>query len=186
VLHTEISLPRGARYYSAELYDAASGFAARARYRLPDAGRALSGLLLAEPFASGRLPADRAAAELRPLSRPVVAAGSRFGLYMEVRNPDALRRSARVELEIRSLDRPSAISRALGWVGERLGLSAPESPARMGWVVELAAEITPVPITLDAGQLEPGSYQVVVRVLADGVDDVATRDFVVVSPDPSN
>lgn len=183
VLRAEIAIPAEAAFYSAELYDPGSKLAARARYALPRPRSLLSDILLAQPFESGRLPASRQDPTLVPLARPVVTSGGKIGIYTEIERSGSDPRSVRIELETRSLDRPSAVSRAVAWVGQKLGLGSPRGAARLGWSVELeSAGPTAIPITLDTGGLEPGRYVVEIRVdMGTGQDDVARREFVVIS-----
>ncbi|MGQ0560615.1 MAG: hypothetical protein ACT443_01925 [Gemmatimonadota bacterium] len=190
VLEIALPLAPNARFYSAELYDAVSRFAARARYRLelPERNRSLtlSGLMLAQPFETGRLPEVRSSEHLKPLVRPAITSGSRFGIYAEVQNLTETTRNVQVELETRGLGRRSAIVQAIGWVGQKLGLSSPRSPARLGWALELKpGATTAVPVTLDLGPIEPGAYRVTltVRDPAASGDVVAERDFLVLSAD---
>ena len=184
MLIADVQLPPEARYYSAELYDPSSGFAARARYRLERPAGALSAILLALAFEPGELPVRRDSEHLRPLSRPAVSNGQRFGVYAEIDNRTGERRVAGVEIEITRLHRGSAIRRAAGWVGNALGVTSPRSPARLGWDVELqAAAVTAVPVTIDPGPLELGTYRITMTLKggADGGDVFSTRDFAVIS-----
>ncbi|MGQ0815553.1 MAG: hypothetical protein ACT4O1_14030 [Gemmatimonadota bacterium] len=184
MLVADLPLYPGARFYSAELYDPVSRFAARARYQLelPSATETLvlSGILLAQPFDPGWLPADRMSALLRPLSRPVLPRGQRLGVYAELTNRSAQRRTVRIAIETRSIDRRSALTRAAGWLGEKLGLSSRRTPANVGWMIELEPGVaTPLPVTLDLGVVPPGHYCVTmtVRDPATGEDLIAARDF---------
>lgn len=184
-----LSLPASADFYSAEIYDPVSRFAARARYKFENtAGRRLSGILLAHPFEAGRLPAGLDSPLLRPLTRPVVTSGDRIGLYAELsRRPIAVK-TEHVELELKGLSRGSAITRAAGWIGRSLGVVQARAPARFGWDVELNPSLpTPVAITLDVGVLKPGLYRVTMKVTDEaGRDIVASRDFLVISRNSSS
>jgi hypothetical protein len=167
LLDLRLAVPGTARFYSAELYDPVSRFAARARYRLDPAAAsstiALSGLRI-------------------EASRPVVEVGTRPGLYAELTNRTAERRTARVELETRLLDRPSAMVRAAGWVGEKLGVSTRQTPARLSWEVEIdAGHTTPLPLTLGMGDAVPGRYRLTLRVVESAGVNVVSRDFLVIS-----
>ncbi len=185
----DVPLPASALYYSVELYDTTTRFAGRARYRidLPThaASLSLSGVLLAQPFEAGALPARRTDAALHTLTRPVISSGSRFGVYGEITSRVAARSNVSVELELRSVDKPSGVTRLAGWIGARLGLARPESPTRLGWTVELEpGQVSPIALTIDPGKLAPGYYVVSLTVTdpADTSKLVATRDLLVTAP----
>jgi tetratricopeptide (TPR) repeat protein len=184
MLIADVPLPQAALYYSAELYDSDSRHAARARYRLKRPTGPLSGILLAGAFEPDRLPATRDSELLKPLSRPVIRSGERFGIYAEIDNRSGARRTARVEIEMARLQRGSAIGRAVGWVSNVLGVTSPRTPARLGWDVELEPEaVTAVPVTLDPGHLEAGTYRITMTLKGEegSGDTFSTRDFAVVS-----
>ncbi|HEX6558404.1 MAG TPA: hypothetical protein VF021_03060, partial [Longimicrobiales bacterium] len=167
LVRSEIALPAGARFYSAELLDSTTWLAARARFLLPPAEvmppLSLSGLLLCEQFGAGGLPLNRYDQRLRPLSRPVLAAGQQFGVYGEIISSAPTRRTIRVELETRSFDRGWAVARLGAWIGSRLGFSKSAKSAKLSWTVEVEPSVaTPLALTIDAGRLAAGRYQVVV------------------------
>jgi len=186
VFAAEVALPLNAVYYSAEVFDSAANFGARARYRikLPASAPELtvSSILLAQPFSPGELPTERASPLLRPMTRPVLASGSRLGVYAEVSGPGE-RRALQVEMETMRVDRPGALSKALGWIGGKVGLSTPRTPTRLGWSVELDPEKTnALPVTLDLGNAEPGRYRLTltIRDPARGQSATAERDLRIV------
>lgn len=188
VFRADLQLPVGASYYSAEIYDSESRFAARARYRLErplaTAPLSVSSLIFAEPFQPDQLPQHHASPQLRPLTRAAIAVGSSVGIYAEATIAATDRANLYVEIEHRRLDRPSALGRAVGWIGQRLGLGNPRSPTRLGWSVEAEPNVpSPLPVTLDLGSLEPGRYAVsmIVRDPESGSSVVARREIVVVS-----
>lgn len=188
VYRANLPLPANARYYSAEIYDSVSRLAARARYQLerplPTPTLSVSSLIFAEPFEPARLPEHHSSALLHPLNRPVVAAGASVGVYAEATIVAPERRNLQVEIENRRLDRPSAIGRALGWIGQRLGLANPRSPARLGWNIEAEPNVVnALPVTLNLGSLEPGRYAIsmTVRDPESGSSVVARRVILVVT-----
>ena len=183
MLIAEIHLHPNARYYSAEIYDPASRFAARARHALARPTGSVSDILLTQAFPAGQLPESSESDRVRPLSRPVIRSGDRFGLYAEITNEEEERRSANVTLEVRSIAQPSAVQRMAGWIGEKLGITTPRSPTRLTWTVELEAKrSTAIPITLDLGPLTAGNYRITVSVdHAAGLLGKVSRDFAVVT-----
>lgn len=188
VFRADIPLPIGASHYSAEIYDEESRFAARARYRLerplPAGPLSVSSLVFAEPFEPAQLPEHHASSHLRPLNRAVIAAGSNVGVYAEATVSALERKNLFVEIEQRRVDRPSAIGRAIGWIGKRLGLGSPSTPARLGWSIEARPNVaTALPVTLNLGSLEPGRYAISVRVRdpESGSSVVAKREIMVIN-----
>ena len=186
VLGANVQLTSSAAFYSAEIYEPERRFGARARFRIvrPTAASelAVSSIMLAQPFAAGELPADRASSLLKPLFRPAITSGSRLGLYAEVSGAGA-RRLIEVQLETSRVDRPGVIGRAVGWIGAKVGLSTPRAPMRLGWSVELDPEKTnAIPVTLDLGTAEAGRYRLTLtlRDPATGGAAVATRDLLIV------
>ena len=186
VFAADAPLPPNAFYYSAEIYDSAAHFGARARYRISRPASApelaISSILLAHPFSPGALPSGRASPLLRPLTRPVLGSGSRLGVYAEV-SGSGERRSIQVEMETNRLDRPGAIGRALGWIGGKVGLSTPRAPTRLGWSIELDPEKTnALPVTLDLGNAEPGRYRLTLTIHdpTRGATATAQRDLLII------
>jgi hypothetical protein len=167
-------LPSSATHYSVELFDTVSHIAARAQYGLNRPARsgpiAISGLLVSVPY--------------RPevaVPRPVIQRGQHFGIYAEVRS-DTTARTLHVEIETINLDKPSAVRRMAGWVGRSLGLKKPASPARLGWNVETEPDgTTPIAVTLDPGQMEPGRYLLRMMVSdGSGATVAAEREVLVI------
>ena len=175
----------GAQFFSAEVYDPVTRFAARARYRLePPAamgGLALSGIMITNPYPDGGLPDSRSHPSATPLPRPVVAPGQTFGVYSELGiNGDDVR-SVNVELEVRSIDKPSAITRLAGWVGSRLGFAGTEStPGKLGWTLDVKpGQHNVIALTVDPGKLDGGRYLITLKVTdpVSGAVVLAEREF---------
>jgi hypothetical protein len=159
-----------ARFFSAEVYDAETRFAARARYRLePPAasgGIALSGIMLTRPYPSGQQPTSRSDNTAAPLTRPVVTPGQTLGIYAELAVPGDTNRSVNVELEVRSIDKPSVVTRLAGWVGSRLGFAGNSAtPGKLGWTLEVQPRPDNViALTVDPGKLDGGRYLITLKV----------------------
>ncbi|MGQ0814083.1 MAG: tetratricopeptide repeat protein [Gemmatimonadota bacterium] len=181
----QMPVAANAQFFSAEVYDTVTRFAARARYRLePPAtagGMTLSGILLTNPFAAGQTPAGRTDASAAPLSRPVVAPKQTLGVYSELAITGAQTRSVNVELEIRSIDKPSAVTRLAGWVGSRLGFAGTSStPGRLGWTLDLQPhQNTAIALTIDPGKLDGGRYLITLKATdpENGAVVLAEREF---------
>ena len=184
---SRLPVPAAARFYSAEAYDSATRLGVRARFRLERpaaAGRiALSGLLLTAPFSPGALPTKRTDPTVLPLARPEVAVGTRLGVYAELTTSSNAASTAQVELEVRSIERPSAITRMAGWIGSKLGFAGgTATPGRLGWTLELQpGQPNAIALTIDPGRLDPGRYLISLRA-TDPVGNttvVAEREFLV-------
>lgn len=166
----QIPAPANARFFSAEVYDPATRFAARARYRVEtpasSGGLVLSGIMLTKPFAQGGLPTSRADSSAAPLTRPVVAPGQTLGIYSELRISANEKKSVNVELEVRSIERPSAVTRLAGWVGSRLGFAGNSAtPGKLGWTLEVQPnQNNVIALTVDPGKLEGGRYLITLKV----------------------
>lgn len=181
----EMPVTEGAAFFSAEVYDSVTRFAARARYRLePPAasgGLVLSGIMLTNPYPSGQLPASRTDASAAPLARPVVAPGQTLGVYSELIIPGDAARTVNVELEVRSIEKPSAVTRLAGWIGSRLGFAGNSStPGKLGWTVEMQPHHSnAIALTVDPGKLDGGRYLVTLKVTdpASGAVVLAEREF---------
>ncbi|HEY0809530.1 MAG TPA: hypothetical protein VGD49_05175 [Longimicrobiales bacterium] len=181
----QMPVDANARFFSAEVYDAETRFAARARYRLElpasAGGLTLSGIMLTNPFPAGQLPAGRSDTNAAPLSRPVVAPKQTLGIYSELTIAGAAARTVNVELEIRSIDKPSVVTRLAGWVGSRLGFAGNEStPGKLGWSLEMKPHLNNViALTVDPGKLDGGRYLITLRVTDPGTNAVvlAEREF---------
>jgi hypothetical protein len=174
-----------ARYYSAEVYDTVTRFAARARYRLENpaesGGLTLSGILLTNPFPAGQLPAGRADISAAPLARPVVAPRQTLGVYAELGLKGDAPRSVNVELEIRSIDKPTTVTRLAGWVGSRLGFAGNSStPGKLSWALEVQpGQNNVIALTIDPGKLDGGRYLITLRATdpQSGAVVLAEREF---------
>jgi hypothetical protein len=174
-----------ARFFSAEVYDTATRFAARARYRLEMPAvsdrLALSGIMLTKPFTAGDLPSGRSDSSAAPLSRPVVAPGQTVGVYSELTVTGEQALSVNVELEVRSIDKPSTVTRLAGWVGARLGFAGNSStPGRLGWTLEVQpSQNNVIALTVDPGKLDAGRYLITLKVTdpAGGGVVLAEREF---------
>ncbi|HEX6559962.1 MAG TPA: hypothetical protein VF021_10880, partial [Longimicrobiales bacterium] len=69
------------------------------------------------------------------------------------------------------------------WIGSRLGFSKPAKSAKLSWTVEIEPGVAaPLALTIDAGRLSAGRYQVVVRARDPAAAAVvsATREFLVI------
>ena len=174
-----------AKFFSAEVYDPETRFAARARYRLePPAAvgnLALSGILMTSPFASGQLPTNRSDASAAPLARPVVAPKQTLGVYSELTIKGDAPTSVNLELDIRSLDRPSTVTRLAGWVGSRLGFAGTAStPGKLGWTLEVQPQQNnAIALTIDPGKLDGGRYLITLKATdpKTGAVVLAEREF---------
>ncbi len=181
----EIPVVENAQFFSAEVYDAETRFAARARYRLePPAsagGMTLSGILLTRPFEEGQLPTQRTDASAQPLARPVVAPGQTLGIYSELAVAGDQPRSINVELEVRAIEKPSAITRLAGWVGSKLGFAGDAStPGKVGWTIEVQPnKNNPIALTIDPGKLDGGRYLITLKATdpSNGAVVLAEREF---------
>lgn len=181
----QMPVATNAHFFSAEVYDPATRFAARARYRLePPAasgGLALSGIMLTNPYPAGQLPSGRSDSSAAPLSRPVVAPQQTLGVYSELTITGEEPRSVNIELEIRSLDKPSAVTRLAGWVGSRLGFAGNNStPGRLGWTLEVQPhQNNVIALTIDPGKLDGGRYLITLKVTDpnSGAVVLAEREF---------
>jgi hypothetical protein len=174
-----------AEFFSAEVYDAETRFAARARYRLekPAASGplALSGIMLTSPYAQGQLPTSRSDASAKPLARPVVAPKQTLGVYSELMLAGNEPRSVNVELEIRSIDKPSTVTRLAGWVGSRLGFAGNSAtPGKLGWTLDVQPnKNNAIAMTIDPGKLDGGRYLITLKVTepTSGAVVMAEREF---------
>jgi hypothetical protein len=181
----QMPVAANARFFSAEVYDPETRFAARARYRLElpasSGGLVLSGIMLTNPFPAGQLPTSRSDASAAPLARPVVAPGQTVGVYSELIIPGDAARSVNVELEVRSIDKPSAVTRLAGWVGSRLGFAGNSStPGKLGWTLEVQPkQNNAIALTIDPGKLDRGRYLITLKVTDPGSNAVvlAEREF---------
>jgi hypothetical protein len=166
----EMPVANDAKFFSAEVYDPETRFAARARYRLEmpaaSGGFALSGIMLTRPYPQGELPTSRADKSAAPLTRPVVAPGQTLGIYSELVVPGDVPRSVNIELEVRSIDKPSVVTKLAGWVGSRLGFAGNAStPGKLGWTVEMKPkQNNAIALTVDPGKLEGGRYLITLKV----------------------
>lgn len=185
VFVAQMPVAANAHFFSAEVYDTATRFAARARYRIePPAasgGLSLSGIMLTNPYPSGQLPTDRSDASAAPLSRPVVAPQQTLGIYSEVTVTGDQPRSVNMELEIRSIAKPSAVTRLAGWIGSRLGFAGTDTtPGKLGWTFEVQPHKNNViALTIDPGKLDGGRYLITMKVTdpESGAVVLAERDF---------
>lgn len=173
-----------ARFLSAEVYDPETRFAARARYRLEfpaaSGGIVLSGILLTQPYTEGRLPTSRADAAAQPLARPVVAPGQTVGIYSELLVERGEKRSVNVEVEVKSIDKPSVVTRLAGWVGSRLGFAGNATPGKVGWNLEIVpGQANVIALTIDPGELDGGRYLITLRATDPSTNAVvlAEREF---------
>lgn len=181
----EATLTPGEYVYAIEALEPATHQAARARYsvELPLSGPAphLSDPLIAWRFGSGRLPGSRDDPALRPRASLVLAAADTVGLYAEVhglaRTPAGTTRY-RVGLSLRKADRGSLPSRIVSWLGDRVGLSEPETPTRLVWTAE-GEPGRPAVIAVDVqlGRAGSGSHVFVVAVtdLVTGLTEESRR-----------
>lgn len=133
--HFEVRVPRGDYLYSLEAIEADTRLAGRARYFLDDdsaSGPRLSDPLIAEPWSPGPVPASRTDPGLRPRARLILEPDDTIGLYAEARgfDPGA---PIEVELSIQPANRASLPARVFSWIGDKLGLSEPDSPTRLAW-----------------------------------------------------
>jgi hypothetical protein len=175
----ELPLPADALFYSAEILERDTRLSARARFRIDprvdEGGLFLSDLLIADPFPPTQLPGSRS--EVKPRPTLVMAPGA-FGLFAEVSlgrpGPD----TARVELEIVSIDGSPAMIRAARWLGQRLGLADRPPPRRLTWSTEVRDSLpAALAVTLDPGNLKPGRYIVEMAVSNGGRRVVARREI---------
>ncbi|HUP90284.1 MAG TPA: hypothetical protein VM100_13075 [Longimicrobiales bacterium] len=142
------------QFYSAEVYDRSSRFAARARYQI------------ALPNSAGTI----AVGGLRIVgSRPVVTVGEKFGLQIETRklkvDPGPVLGPVRVTVSTVGFDRRS------------------KRPKTMGWTVELEhGQVTPIDFSLQLGDARPGRYIITFTATdATGATASAKRQILVVN-----
>jgi hypothetical protein len=168
----EAVLEPGEYVYGIEALEPVTRQAARARYaiELPLAGPAprLSDPLIERPFGGGRLPGSRDDAALRPRASLVLTDADTVGLYAEV---DGLATTAagttryRVDLSLRKADRGSLPSRIVSWLGDKVGLSEPETPTRLAWTAEgVGGGAGVIAVDVQLGRAGSGSYVFVVAV----------------------
>lgn len=178
--------PAGRTILGLEAFAPAESAAARARYGvrlqgLPDAGLALSDLLLVAP-SEDTLPAELD--RIRPCARPSgrLAAGDRLGLYWEVYVAEPGGRSLGTELSV--TESGGGLFRQ---IGELLGLSEERAPvveanwrerAEPGEIIRRRTLVVRIP-----EDAEPGTYEIRLRVRsAEGVEMEALRELEVSSP----
>jgi hypothetical protein len=178
----EALLEPGEYVYAVEALEPVTRQAVRARYaiELPLAGPAprLSDPLIARPFGGGRLPGGRDDSALRPRTSLVLAAADTVGLYAEV---DGLTTTSagttryRVDLSLRKADRASLPSRIVSWLGDKVGLSEPETPTRLAWTAEgVGGGPGIIAVDVQLGRAGSGSHVFVVAV-TDLVTGLATE-----------
>jgi hypothetical protein len=165
---SEVKLPAGARFYSMEVFEQNSRLAGRARFpipRGPDNSLMLSDLLMAEPFATGRLPRTQTDAWLKPLPTALVPAGGSVGIYAEAIVDGERPRNLRIRLRI-------------------LGAKRREARIAISWIDEVRTEgPTPIAATISLEKLKPGRYLMELSVTdQDGRTGMTTREFVIVEP----
>jgi hypothetical protein len=185
VFVAQMPVTPNARYFSAEVYDTVTRFAARARYRLENPAEAgaltLSGMLLTNPFPAGQLPAGRSDVSAAPLARPVVGPRQTLGVYSELGFKGDAPRSVNVELEIRSIDRPTTVTRLAGWIGSRLGFAGNSvTPGKLSWALEVQPnQNNVVALTIEPGKLDGGRYLITLKATdpQSGAVVVAEREF---------
>ena len=182
LVRSTLPLPRAGRFYSAEVLDGRTRFAARARYPielpLSDDGLFLSSILIARPFPPGALPTSRAA-NLDPLPSLVLTTGQSFGVYAEVVLGRPAPAKVNVELELVSIDGSPALLRAARWLGQRLGIGGRPPPRRLTWTAEIAdARPTAIAVTIDPGNVKAGRYLVEMAVVHGGRRAAARREIV--------
>jgi hypothetical protein len=181
----QMAVDAKARFFSAEVYDTETRFAARARYRLElpaaSGGIALSGIMLTNPFPSGQQPTSRSDITAAPLARPVVAPGQTLGIYSELAVTGGANRPVNLELEIRAIDKPSVVTRLSGWIGSRLGFAGNNAtPGKLGWTLDVQTRPNNViALTVDPGKLDGGRYLITLKVTdpSNGAVVLAEREF---------
>lgn len=181
----QMPVAANAQFFSAEVYDSETRFAARARYRLElpatSGGLTLSGIMLTNPYVAGQLPAARSDAAAAPLARPVVSPGQTLGVYSELTISGETARSINIEVEVRSIDKPSVVTRLAGWVGARLGFAGTSTtPGKVSWTLEVEPRKNNViALTIDPGKLEGGRYLITMKATdpGNGAVVVAEREF---------
>lgn len=166
-LSFEVKLPAGQHVYSLETMEPESRLAGRARYSVeleapPASGPALSDVLVTFPFGRGTQPTGRDDPAVRPRADLRIPNDGMIGIYAEAHDlrpdPDGTTRY-RVELVVQRATPPPFPSRALRWLGERVGLSKPAQDPRLAWEAEgVAGEPAILTVDLDLSALEPGLY----------------------------
>jgi hypothetical protein len=174
--HFEARVPRGGYLYSLEAFDTATRLAGRARYFLDDdsaAGPRLSDPIMTAPWSPAPVPAGRTDSAFRPRARLIVQPSDTIGLYAEGIGfrPGAL---LDVQLSVQPANRASIPARVLSWIGDKLGLSEPDTPVRLGWTAranEHGAAVLAVELFPD--ERDEGDRVIVLRVTEAGTDRVA-------------
>jgi hypothetical protein len=174
--HFEARLPRGGYLFSLEAFDTSTRLAGRARYFLEDdsaAGPRLSDPVITAPWSPAPVPTGRYHPGLRPRARLILQPSDTIGLYAEGLgfSPGAF---LDVELSVEPASRASLPARVFSWIGDKLGLSEPATPSRLGWTTradEHGAAI--LAVELFPGERDEGDRVIILRVTDSATDRIA-------------
>jgi hypothetical protein len=174
--HFEARLPRGGYLFSLEAFDTSTRLAGRARYFLEDdsaAGPRLSDPVITAPWSPAPVPTGRDDPGLRPRARLILQPSDTIGLYAEGLgfSPGAF---LDVELSVEPASRASLPARVFSWIGDKLGLSEPATPSRLGWTTradEHGAAI--LAVELFPGERDEGDRVIILRVTDSATDRIA-------------
>jgi hypothetical protein len=174
--HFEARVPRGGYLYSLEAFDTTTRLAGRARYFLEDDSVArprLSDPVITTPWSPAPVPASRTDPAFRPRARLILQPSDTIGLYAEGVgfSPGAY---LDVELSVQPASRGSLPARVFSWIGDKLGLSEPDTPTRLGWTTRADEDGDAVlAVELFPDERDEGDRVIVLRVAETGTDRVA-------------
>ena len=96
----------------------------------------------------------------------MVAPGQTLGIYAELGFSGSESQTVNVELEVRSIEKPSAITKLAGFIGSKLGFaSGAATPGRLGWSLEVQPhQNNVIAMTVDPGKLDAGRYLITLKV----------------------
>jgi hypothetical protein len=166
--HYEAKVPRDAYTFSLEAMEPGSRLAGRARYFLEDdsaAGPRISDPLILRSWSPEPVPADRSDPAFRPRASLIITPGDTLGLFARGSGfqPGA---DLDIQLALRPANRASLPARLFSWIGDKLGLSEPDSPTRLSWSdrAEMTGHIT-LAVELFPREEDKGDRVVILRVV---------------------
>jgi hypothetical protein len=133
----------------------------------------MSDPVITAPWSPAPVPAGRNDPGFRPRARLILQPSDTIGLYAEGLgfSPGAF---LEVELSVEPASRGSLPARVFSWIGDKLGLSGPDTPTRLGWTTradDAGAAILAVELFPD--QRDEGDHVIILRVTESGTDRAA-------------